>query len=207
MTKDPYQILGVSPDATEEELKQAYRALARKYHPDNYADSPLADLAEEKMKEINQAYDEIKQRRAGASSKGNPKGSATHGDTQYYEVRRLINLGQFARADMLLEGVTSNERNAEWHFLKGCLLFRRGWYYDAQRQFETACQMDPENEEYRSALQQMHASSATYGKGYGRKARTEDTCCAACDACNLCEALICADCCCECCGGDLIPGC
>ena len=56
---DPYKILGVSPDADEDEIKKAYRALARKYHPDKYRDSDLADLANEKMKEVNAAYEEI----------------------------------------------------------------------------------------------------------------------------------------------------
>ena len=56
---DPYQILNIPPTATDEEVKRAYRDLARKYHPDNYHDNPLADLAQEKMKEINEAYDQI----------------------------------------------------------------------------------------------------------------------------------------------------
>ena len=46
---DPYKVLGVSPNATEEQIKDAYRALARKYHPDNFVDNPLSDLAGEKM--------------------------------------------------------------------------------------------------------------------------------------------------------------
>ena len=56
---DPYKVLGVSPSATDEEIKAAYRELAKKYHPDNYANTPLADFATEKMKEINEAYDTI----------------------------------------------------------------------------------------------------------------------------------------------------
>ena len=56
---DPYSVLGVSPNASDEEIKKAYRELARKYHPDNYQNNPLADLAEEKMKEINAAYEQI----------------------------------------------------------------------------------------------------------------------------------------------------
>ena len=65
---DPYKILGVAPDATDEQIKAAYRDLARKYHPDNYANNPLADLAQEKMKQINEAYDTItKQRKASQS--------------------------------------------------------------------------------------------------------------------------------------------
>ena len=57
--KDPYEVLGVTPDASLEQVKESYRALAKKYHPDNYADSPLKDLAEEKMTEVNAAYDAV----------------------------------------------------------------------------------------------------------------------------------------------------
>ena len=60
---NPYEVLGVSENASDEEIKAAYRKLAKKYHPDNYADSPLADVAEQKMKEINEAYDTINQLR------------------------------------------------------------------------------------------------------------------------------------------------
>ncbi|MFA6948143.1 MAG: DnaJ domain-containing protein, partial [Eubacteriales bacterium] len=64
---DPYKVLGVSPDATDDEVKKAYRDLARKYHPDTYVNNPLADLAQEKMKEINEAYDEIQKMRASGA--------------------------------------------------------------------------------------------------------------------------------------------
>ena len=62
---DPYKVLNIPSTATDEEVKKAYRELARKYHPDNYHDNPLADLAQEKMKEINEAYDTIQRQRHG----------------------------------------------------------------------------------------------------------------------------------------------
>ena len=69
MARDPYEVLGISPSATDEEVRTAYRALARKYHPDNYVDNPLSDLAQEKMQEINDAYDTIvRTRKAGGTA-------------------------------------------------------------------------------------------------------------------------------------------
>ena len=75
--KNPYEVLGVSPNATESEIKTAYRNLAKKYHPDKYTNSPLADVAEEKMKEVNEAYDAIMEMRkngGNSNSYGNSGG-------------------------------------------------------------------------------------------------------------------------------------
>ena len=72
--RDPYSVLGVDQNASDEEIKKAYRELARKYHPDNYQNNPLADLAEEKMKEINEAYDAITKSRAGGAAISSPPG-------------------------------------------------------------------------------------------------------------------------------------
>ena len=79
---DPYKILGVDPSASDEEVKRAYRELARKYHPDNYADNPLGDLAEEKMKQINEAYDQITKMRQNGTPYG--QGSSGGGGASIY---------------------------------------------------------------------------------------------------------------------------
>ena len=56
---DPYSVLGVSRDATDEEIKKAYRTLSRKYHPDANINNPNKDKAEEMFKTIQQAYNQI----------------------------------------------------------------------------------------------------------------------------------------------------
>ena len=77
--RDPYSVLGVRQNASDDEVKKAYRELARKYHPDNYQNNPLADLAEEKMKEINEAYDTITKGRSAPSSPGPGPSQAASG--------------------------------------------------------------------------------------------------------------------------------
>ena len=81
--KDPYSILGVSPGASDNEVKRAYRELARKYHPDTYQDNPLADLAEEKMKEVNEAYDAITRQRGGGEGDQSGGGATYQAQSGY----------------------------------------------------------------------------------------------------------------------------
>ena len=189
---DPYSVLGVSPGASEEEVKKAYRELARKYHPDNYHENPLADLASEKMKEINEAYDMITK---GGSSSGYSSGGSysSSGYTgEYAAVRSAINSGDLDYAETMLKGFTV--RNAEWNFLMGSLYYRRGWIYESQQYFQLAVQMDPNNMEYRQAMSRAGSGGSPYRPtGYGVPANHRD-----CDACDICSALMCANLCCRC---------
>ncbi len=201
--KDPYTILGVTRDATDEEIKKAYRALARKYHPDNYAGSTLADVAEEKMKEVNEAYDAIQKYRAsGAGDAAYAQAEDGGIFSDFAEVRRLIHAGAYSDAELILDATPPGARNAEWNFLKGCVLMQRGFYFDAQKYIETACYMDPSNPEYGAARSRMRSGSSRYENAY----RTAP-CAGSCSVCDLCSSLLCADCLCECCGGDLIRCC
>ena len=132
---DPYKVLGISPSATDEQVKSAYRELAKKYHPDNYANNPLADLAQEKMKAINEAYDQIvKERQSGHTQNGYSGASAgaghtgyTSGSSQFGDIRRLIRSNRMEEAEELLNGVPTQNRDAEWYFLKGNIFYSRGW--------------------------------------------------------------------------------
>lgn len=198
--KDPYQILGVDKNATEEEIKNAYRELARKYHPDNYSDNPLSDLAGEKMKEINQAYDEI------MNSKKNKKSNKNYdyqsGTSAFPEVRSLINAGRLEQAQEVLDGVPPHNRNAEWYFLNGTVLYRRGWFDQAYTSFATAARMEPSNPEYRNAVNHAKRQAGAQYNPYRTYGNTGGM-----SACDCCSNLIIADCCCECMGGDLISCC
>lgn len=164
---DPYQILNVSSTASDDEIKKAYRELARKYHPDNYHDNPLADLAQEKMKEINAAYDEI-QRRRSSSGSGSAAAYQSYGSYQqqssgsavFRQVRLAINRNDLHTAEQLLSQI--GDHDAEWNYLKGTICYRRGWIDEARRYYQNACQMDPGNAEYRRALDLMENSGTAY---------------------------------------------
>lgn len=117
---DPYKVLGVSPSATDEEIKDAYRKLAKKYHPDQYGDSPLSELAGEKMKEINEAYDTIVSQRKNRGANNNGYGYNNYNTynagynagyaggssaSGFNDVRRFIMAGRIADAEQILNGV------------------------------------------------------------------------------------------------------
>lgn len=204
---DPYAVLGVSKNATDEEIKNAYRELARKYHPDNYNDNPLSDLAGEKMKEINEAYDQIMNMRRGGGYSKNSGGYST-GASQFPEIRSLINQGRLEQAQELLDGVPPQNRDAEWYFLNGTVAYRRGHFDKAYTSYATATRMDPANPEYREAFARLQRSSGHYaGNPYGNPYRSSGNMGGGCTGCDVCQGLICADCCCECLGGDLIRCC
>ncbi len=195
--KNPYEILGVPNNATDEQIKNAYKELAKKYHPDKYADNPLADLAAEKMQDINWAYNELIKNRSSYEG-----GRQNNSYANFNQVRMLINENRLSEAQNALNSM--NVRNAEWHYLMGIVMQRKGWHNEAYQHFSMACQTDPYNEEYKNAKASMDSRmnnyrSHSYNQGYSNNG--------GCDTCEMCQTLICADCCCECMGGDLIPCC
>ncbi len=195
--KDPYEILGVPANATQEQIKSAYRELAKKYHPDRYIDSPLAENANKKMQEINEAYDAI----ISGSRNGNTYTSAS--TTDYKKIKELIVRGQLDEAEKLLENVNEVYRDAKWHYLKGQVNYNRGWTDQAYTYFSMAHRMEPSNLEYRNAFEAANAKrngGFRTDRGYTSKSREWS-------GGSICQGLFWADCCCECCGGDCIPCC
>ncbi len=208
---NPYEVLGIKEGASEEEIKRAYREQVKKYHPDQYQDNPLSSLAEEKLKELNEAYDYL-MKNAGprketssynrSSSYNNGKSWNSQGDNDFFnQVKVHVNSGNIKVAEDMLNGYSN--RTAPWYYLKGLIFMRKGWYDEAYSHIQTAVNMDPSNFEYRNALNRMNTQNNNYrgnafGRGYNRGGP---------DLCTMCQCLWCSDCCCECSGGDLIECC
>lgn len=193
--KDPYSVLGISQSASDDQVKKAYRELARKYHPDNYQNNPLADLAEEKMKEINEAYDTINKMRSGggASTSGSYQSysgsrqsgsySAGGSDPSYARIRSFINAGNLEAAEQMLYGMPRN--SGEWYFLSGSIAYRKGWLDEAMQNYNRAVQMDPNNMEYRQAYAMMQQRGGGY-RPYGYSSNM--------DSMDCCTTLLCLQC-------------
>ncbi len=175
---NPYQVLGVKPGASEEEIKHAYRTLAKKWHPDQYANTPQYDVAMEKMKEINAAYDALTGKNADSNGAGgfyyNTYDGTSNAYTNAYEdhsqsgeesdararVRMMIQMGDLRSAEQLL--VRLSVRNAEWYYLMGIVLANTGRYDSARIHFNQAVEMDPTNSEYRSTRDQFEGQNAGF---------------------------------------------
>jgi molecular chaperone DnaJ len=213
MIADPYKVLEVSPNASNDEIKKAYRELSRKYHPDSYMNNPLAGLAEEKFKEVQEAYEQImKERENGYSGVG----SSGDDSQEMRAVGNYINSGNYSEALNMLSRIPM--RSARWYYYSAAANAGIGNNIMALDHARQAVNMDPGNPEYRNFLNQLESQGRNYqdyrygsgtyggngggyggnGGGFGGSGRGFGTG-------NLCCDLWCADSCCECMGGDLIP--
>ncbi len=213
MVSDPYKVLGLSPDASDEEVKAAYRKLAKKYHPDL---NPGNERAAARMNEINAAYEQIKnpqpQDSYGASSYGGGAWSGAYGGAwsgayQSYEsaernelkaARSFIRARQFEQALNALSGVPVSERDGEWYYLHAIANYNLGNRVAALDSARRACAAEPGNERYSQLLQQIQQGAQTYdaaGEGFGfRRVNLGNN--------NLCMSLCVANIVCNlCCGG------
>ncbi len=196
--KNPYEVLGVTSSASMDEIKRAYRDKARRYSED-----------QAKMNELNDAYDFIINNLSGSRTDNSYAdtgfgANAAGGQTsEFGDIRAKLNGGRIDDAETLLDGIPYQRRNAEWYYLKGTIQHRRGWLESALESFRKAREMEPGNSEYEAAFNQLERES----KGNFRKNKQNDDNDGCCSPCNICSSLMCADCCCECMGGDLIRCC
>lgn len=200
--RDPYEVLGLRKGASKEDIKNAYKHLAKQYHPDQYDNNPLRDLAEEKMREINEAYDYLMKNSQDTSSgytssNHNYQNNTNYSGSESYETIRVdIDRGNLSSAEQKLNSMPY--KDAEWNYLMGILYQRKGWYDSANTYITTAFNLSPSNPKYRNAYNELNHQNHTYRQTYyGRKSHDND-------AFDLCIKLWCADSLCECMGGDLI---
>lgn len=190
---DPYKVLGVNPSDDEETIKKAYRTLVKKYHPDRYVNTPMADMATEKLKEINEAYDMITNKKTDSYTSSGTSARAEYRSSysvSFDSVRMLIRLRRFAEAEAILSQLP---QNAEWNYLLGVIYINRGWYAKGREYVRKAAAMDPQNAEYAATLGSFDSQNRSY-----REYHTEYTdCCGPCSLTNcLCTGLLCSNCCC-----------
>ncbi len=194
--QNPYEVLGVKEGASQEEIKAAYREQVKKYHPDKYQNNPLYELAEEKLQEVNEAYDYLTKNgsKGGQNNQytgGNQNSYQNGNNSEFVEVRRMIDRGNLQGAETMLNN--SRNRSAEWFFLSGMISLRKGWYDNAMNNLQTAVSMDPSNMEYRNAMNSIMSSGNGYRtSAFGRGYSNND------DLCRLLQCYCCADALCDC---------
>ena len=195
---DPFAVLGVSVNATDEQIREAYRLQARRLQEKIDSGIDVADSLE-KMQQLDEAYDAVIMSRSAGGSGAYKANQSYVPPSDFSDIRRTIREGRLDDAQTILDGTPQAQRSAEWYFLKGCVQQRKGWLEEAAGNFSAACRMDPNNAEYRAAYDDIQNSRSggyrTTGRGRGLS------------ACDVCSGLLCADCCCECMGGDLIRCC
>ena len=178
MIDDPYKVLGLTPDASDEDIKRAYRRLAKKYHPDL---NPGDQEAARKMQEVNAAYEQIKNpEKFQQSSSGygggyyDPFGgyrqqrsyeSSQSGDQYQQAAYNYIRFGRYREALNTLEN--SPERNARWYYLSALANNGLGNQVTALEHIRKAVSMDPDNLEYQSVLNRMEYGGSTYRQTAG----------------------------------------
>ena len=190
---DPYQELGVARGASDEEIKKAYRSLSRKYHPDANVNNPNKAAAEEKFKQVQQAYDQImKEKQQGTGyggTYGNSYGGSSYGDFGgfggYYggksayqeENSRLqaaanyIRNGYYREAMNVLNDMPSSERNGRWYYYSAVVNQRMGNTATALEHIRRAVEIEPSNIQYRQFQQNLEYGGTWYttmGSGYQR---------------------------------------
>lgn len=200
---DPYSVLGVSRNASMDEIKKVYRKLSRKYHPDANINNPNKEEAEEKFKQVQQAYDQIVREREQGASQSSWSGEfgggyQTQDDQRSMEMRaaaNYINAAHYQEALNVLNRMT--ERNGQWYYYHAVANAGAGNTASAMEDARRAVDMEPNNMQYQQLYQQLQSGGQWYwnqgnGYGYERPGNGFGNCCCQC----LCMNMLCPGCCC-----------
>ena len=203
--KDPYEVLGVPRGASDEEIKAAYRRLAKQYHPDYHPDDPRAA---EKMNEINAAYDAIKNGTADSYGSSSSSGGWTNAGpwgsygggawggyqqqsirSEYQAAMTFITSGHFQEALNALSGVPATERDGNWYYLSAVANAAMGNRVTALEYARIAVQYDPTNRQFRRLVQELESGGTAYSayrRDYPNAGFGTGSWCMDMILCNLC---------------------
>ena len=196
MIYNPYEILGLSSNATRDEVDARYDELRRKYQADRFAPGDVGEEASEKLQQVEVAYRDILQ-----SFEEQKQSSTFTQDEDYTEIQQLIKDNKLDLAQAKLDERVV--RDAEWHYIQSILFYKRNWFLESKKQLELACQMDPNNARYRQSLEkltrilasntispdQMRTTSRPTNDNYSNMGAGNGTCTgSSCGDCLLCNA-------------------
>lgn len=211
MAKNPFDILGVSENCTQNELYDAYKEQRNKYADLRFEPGDVGAEACAKLEEIEYAYSQ-------ASEIVRSRYDISYTGDNLDDADRAVKSGKLDEAQNILDNCSN--RTAQWHYIQAAIFYKKNWVSDALKQLEFACQKDPTNDKYKEAYKSMqnHVKANTTAQGnsfYNGEQKEERSyvnmdnarTTRGCTACDCCQGLICADCCCECMGGDLISCC
>lgn len=215
MRENPFVILGINRDATQHDIYVAYKNLRKKYADDRFLEGEAGADAAKKLEQLDAAYSE-------ALEYCHTSATVDDGSSIVAEVKKAIKNKDLSLAQEKLDSMS--RRDSEWHYLQSIIFYERSWYSDCKKQLEVSIELDPTNSKYKKALSNLNEkmnsangnqsqfeqnrsyqgqnqfNNRSYNQHNGYRNDSNM-------ACGLCQTLLCADCCCECMGGDLISCC
>ena len=213
MPTNPFVILGVDKNATQSEILEAYKQKRAYYQAHIFDEGESGSQAASMLNQLENAYQQAMEMAAESAT------VTGEGESAYEQVKQAIRAKDIENAQRLLDDMSY--RGAEWHYYQSVVFYEKNWLNDTKKQLEIALQMDPQNAKYQRALDNLkkkidgsrpYDKEGSQGVYNADSAQTERTYsqrdgAVADGICSACQALWCADCCCECMGGDLIRCC
>ena len=213
MPTNPFVILGVDKNATQSEILEAYKQKRAYYQAHVFDEGESGAQAASMLNQLDDAYQQAMERAFESAT------VTGEGESAYEQVKQAIRSKDIETAQKLLDDMSY--RGAEWHYYQSVVFYEKNWLNDTKKQLEIALQMDPQNEKYQHALDNLKKKidgSRPYDKEGAQGVYNADSTqtdrtytqrdgAVADGICSACQALWCADCCCECMGGDLIRCC
>ena len=213
MPTNPFVILGVDKNATQSEILEAYKQKRAYYQAHVFDEGESGAQAASMLNQLDDAYQQAMEMAVESAT------VTGEGESAYEQVKQAIRSKDIETAQKLLDDMSY--RGAEWHYYQSVVFYEKNWLNDTKKQLEIALQMEPQNEKYQRALDNLEKKidgSRPYDKEGAQGVYNADSTqtdrtytqrdgAVADGLCTACQALWCADCCCECMGGDLIRCC